>query len=214
MIQDWRNWPSADPLHKREYMKKYRQKLRLKNPAWQTKLYRNKEWLFNKYVEEKLTTYRIADIYGFNRDTIRIWLNKFGITIRKGGKLMRGHAHPNYGNHLSGETKFKISCALVGRILSLEHRKKLSETHTGERHPNWQGGITPQHKKIRASFVYKIWKQSVLNRDNHTCQFCESKKKPLHAHHIFPFKDYPEDRFNIDNGITLCGDCHGEFNAV
>ena len=52
------------------------------------------------------------------------------------------------------------------------------------------------------------WRNAVYKRDDYTCQDCQIKGKRLNAHHIKGFKDYPELRFDLDNGITLCVDCH------
>lgn len=76
-----------------------------------------------------------------------------------------------------------------------------------EKHWNWKGGITHEHKKIKNSAEFKLWKRSVLERDNFTCIWCESKIDVI-ADHIKPFAYYPELRFAIDNGRVLCGDCH------
>lgn len=54
---------------------------------------------------------------------------------------------------------------------------------------------------------YAEWRQAVYQRDGFCCQECGSKG-PLNAHHIKSWARYPELRFNIDNGITLCVDCH------
>jgi len=52
-----------------------------------------------------------------------------------------------------------------------------------------------------------VWSWLVLERDNYTCQNCgfSSDKHLLHAHHI---DDEPKFRLRINNGITLCKDCH------
>jgi len=62
-------------------------------------------------------------------------------------------------------------------------------------------------KGIISTDEYKSWRSSVLKRDDKTCQECNSTKN-LEAHHIKSWKNFPELRYNIDNGIILCSECH------
>jgi len=83
----------------------------------------------------------------------------------------------------------------------------------GLNHYRWRGGITPVNEVIRKSLESRIWRRAVFERDNWTCQNCEirsgnGKKVVLHADHIKPFAFFPELRFAIDNGRTLCKPCH------
>lgn len=59
---------------------------------------------------------------------------------------------------------------------------------------------------------YKKWRLSVYRRDNFCCQFpgCGKKGKfaKLQAHHIKRWADFPELRFQLTNGVTLCKMCH------
>lgn len=63
-------------------------------------------------------------------------------------------------------------------------------------------------KQGRSSAAYREWRNKVLIRDGYRCQKCGARNVSMHAHHIKPYADYPELRLDVDNGITLCADCH------
>lgn len=62
--------------------------------------------------------------------------------------------------------------------------------------------------RIRASKKYSEWRKSVFERDNFKCQKCGKIGGRLNSHHIKPFAYFKDDRFDINNGVTLCEDCH------
>ena len=97
--------------------------------------------------------------------------------------------------------------------LSEKTKRKISESHKGEKHWNWQGGKTKEANKIRNSIEYKNWINNILKRDNYTCQKCGKKGIFLHIHHIKHFADNKKQRLNLDNGITLCVDCHSKLKG-
>lgn len=89
------------------------------------------------------------------------------------------------------------------------NKGKKYQAVSGRNNPNWKGGVTAENEQIRKSIEYKEWRISVFERDEYTCQECgASKSNELNAEHILPFSLFPEHRFNIDNGKTLCVDCH------
>ena len=66
------------------------------------------------------------------------------------------------------------------------------------------------NKKDRfTSYSYKNWRKKVLKRDGNKCVKCNSDKK-LHVHHIVPWIENEELRFDMNNGMTLCNSCHGK----
>jgi len=68
--------------------------------------------------------------------------------------------------------------------------------------------VTP--REYRSSPCYRIWREKVLERDRYTCQDCGSVGGPLDVHHIVPFAEDVNKRFDPDNGIALCPLCHGK----
>ena len=112
------------------------------------------------------------------------------------------------GKVLSEEHKKKISKSLSGRKASLEARINNSRVRLREKCYNWKGGVEIENRRVRQSIYFRLWREAVFARDNWTCQGCFNRGGELHPHHIKSFSKYPELRFAIDNGITLCGECH------
>ena len=78
----------------------------------------------------------------------------------------------------------------------------------GEDSHLWKGGITPENIALRHSTKYKIWRTLVFERDNWTCQTCGERGGNKEAHHIKQWAYYHKLRFDVNNGVTLCYDCH------
>ena len=108
----------------------------------------------------------------------------------------------------------------IGKHLTYEQRQNISngtKVHTlkGKDHPRWKGGISPENQRARYSFRMKEWRHNVFERDHYICQQCGyTKGKILIAHHIKYFSQFPELRFDVNNGITLCRNCHGLIHSV
>lgn len=87
-----------------------------------------------------------------------------------------------------------------------------------ENSPVWKGGV--EYSRIeRASHEYIQWRKGVFERDGYHCQCCgahngDGRYVELHAHHILNWKDNPENRYDISNGVTLCVACHNAFHSV
>lgn len=62
-------------------------------------------------------------------------------------------------------------------------------------------------EQYRGRKEYIAWRDAVRERDNYTCQRCGSKENVV-AHHILGFSEYPFLRNEIENGVTLCHECH------
>lgn len=92
------------------------------------------------------------------------------------------------------------SCGCLRR----ETSQKLNQ---GEKNHFWKGGVSKEHDLIRNSAEYKNWRTAVFVRDERKCVLCGNSGE-INAHHIKAFASFPELRFEISNGQTLCIPCH------
>lgn len=127
--------------------------------------------------------------------------------FQKGHKLGVGKKYL-LGRKASELTKKKMSIASKGKKKSLQHRLNISLAKKGNKSHTWKGGITPLNKILRESLEYRLWREAVFARDNFTCQECGQRGGNLQADHIKPFALFPELRLALDNGRTLCVECH------
>lgn len=139
---------------------------------------------------------------------------------RKRDKML-GKNNWNYGREFSKEHREKIGESGKGRTpwnkgkswsdyISEEKRKKIIgnlKNKSGDQHWNWKGGVQ-SIRRPRDTPEYKKWRMSVFRRDNFTCVSCNKVGGKIVGDHIKPWIDYPELRFEVSNGRTLCEPCH------
>lgn len=79
-----------------------------------------------------------------------------------------------------------------------------------------QSGHLTKHQMDRAARYSKEaseWRNAVFTRDNYTCHECGQQGGCLQAHHVEPFAYFPELRYEISNGQTLCCKCHDKTKS-
>ena len=77
----------------------------------------------------------------------------------------------------------------------------------GPAHPRYKGNKRDRLTAV-GRYAYKQWQMAVYARCSFTCQDCGAVGGILIAHHILPWADYPESRYEVGNGIALCPTCH------
>ena len=129
---------------------------------------------------------------------------------------IRGAANPGW---IGGEReKVCLQCGKVfklpegGNIRTFVKQKFCSKKcadiggirYQGAEHPRYSSESRHHHRPKE----YNRWQKLVISRDAATCQKCGAKEVELHAHHLKSYRDFPDLRFDVANGVTLCYRCH------
>lgn len=125
----------------------------------------------------------------------------------------------NFDDYINNDSRIEVQCSCGNKFTVVVsefiygNKRQCNDCgialKSGENAPRWKGGITPENERLRSSKEYIHWRNALYKRDHYTCQCCgDSSGHNLNGHHILGFSDYPELRFDIKNGITLCESCH------
>jgi transposase/uncharacterized C2H2 Zn-finger protein len=198
--------------------------------------YKNNDWLQRKYVEEGLSESEIARICSVSGSVIHNRLKKIGIETRS-----QAHSHRNrkladpdwlremYHNRQLSTAEIRDKAgvsqrAVVSTALSrhgIETRNPIETLGRGPENPLWKGG-----EQVYGEGWTDRKRRKVRERDNFTCQdsrcsMSQSRHKEeygekLHVHHLIKARDVddPEERNAMKNLITLCRDCHPEWERL
>ena len=139
-------------------------------------------------------------------------------------KKRKGHTAWNKGKKLhytvwnKGKKGLQVSWKKGKKFPPQSKKTRIKRSITLKNSPNvkrgknhWaykNGKSDTERKKAMKGLEYRIWREAVFARDNWTCQKCDVQGGKLEADHIKPWALYPELRYAIDNGRTLCIDCH------
>ncbi|MFA5048560.1 MAG: hypothetical protein WC516_06065 [Patescibacteria group bacterium] len=183
------------------YMKKHG--VAVKMPRWDKILTKN--FLEKEYIKNLKSLSQIAKMVNANSMTIRNYMIKYNIRIRTKSEVKIGELNPNYNGKFHG----------------------VHVSNFGSKNPNYKDGRTPLIRMIYQSKEYKAWRYKIYKRDHWTCQECGYKGQKIEAHHnkIHFVQIYELFKkscskvtlpnalnfslfWDIDNGITLCKDCH------
>lgn len=122
-----------------------------------------------------------------------------------------------------------ISCDCCGKIQNVKYGYYTTYNHdgktycnncsstmliSGDKHYKWNSELTDAERKERRKCEeYIQFVQSVLERDDYTCQICGKHNNHMDVHHLDGYSWCIEKRYDVKNGITLCKDCHKAFHS-
>lgn len=159
----------------------------------------DKDELANLYQRHSMK--EIAKMFNVGETVVWNRLHEHGIRLQGN----EDHGHRKRPRVFSREARLNMSRAKRGRW-------------AGNKNPNWKGGVSEEHLRIRRSGAHKQWKIDVLIRAGYRCEECGvhqystcdccGTRVSLHVHHIKSFTEYPDLRFDVDNGQALCPKCH------
>lgn len=194
-----------------------------------------KEWLYQKYIKERLSMNQIASIVYGNDGAREIgrYLKKFDIPIRRGSEAVKNQWVNNDERRKTQSLFAKEKLAkgegrekLKQIMRTDEYRLKSSLAKRGKNNPmyglraedspHWNPKRTKEQRmQERKLHVDAEWRNKVFERDNYICQKCGyDKGHIIVAHHMDSYHWNEDERQDIKNGITLCEPCHKEFHSI
>src|SRR3990167_10895244 len=131
------------------------------------------------------------------------------IGFNKGKKFPQNSGEKN--SNWKGGWKNNLPKCLDCKIgLKNMYAKRCAKCHSasiaGKNHYLWiEDRNLLKKSDTRRTTAYSEWRINVYKRDKFKCRIADNNcKGRIEAHHILSWKNYPELRYEINNGITLC----------
>lgn len=194
-----------------------------------------KTWLTKKYLDELLSIRQISKIL-YGKETVsgcvRDWLMEFNIPMRHGSEAIKTQwidaderrdlaSKRAKENLLNPEVREKIKETQRTKQYRVKSREaKLGEKNgmydvLGENHPRWNLSRTDEQRiKERKTHLDGRFRKAVLKRDNRTCQCCGHSYDIMIVHHLDSYTTFPNARYEVENGVTLCEYCHIKYHKT
>lgn len=199
--------------------------------------YKNKEWLVGQYIVKEKSANNISKECGVCIGTILRHIDKYDIP-RHQRKYREDLSGQRFGRLLVLRMKEKrsdygaimylcececgnLTSVLAGNLKSGHSRscgclsRDMKAARHGTNSPVWNPDLTDEERGGRRDYKeYKEWRSAVYERDNCMCQKCGEIGGQLNAHHIESYSMNKDLRITLENGITLCKDCHDNFHHI
>lgn len=109
------------------------------------------------------------------------------------------------------------SCGCLPNEIIVKRNKHwgLEGRFIGDKSHKWNPKLTKEDRLMNRSVFRKPindWRVKVFIRDKRTCAVCDYRGQEINAHHLDGWNWCKEKRFDLDNGITLCKECHRKFH--
>ena len=144
-------------------------------------------------------------------ESIKTMLKEYDIEII--GQYKGYHSNLEYLCNKCGHKGIKSLNTIVNSKYPC--RNCFIKSVSGKNSIHWKEELTNEDRyKSRSTPEDQFWKNEVKKRDNYTCQCCYEQGGKLHSHHIFNYADHIDSRYLLENGITLCEDCHIQYHRI
>ena len=216
----------------RKYKTQWGVYLKLKNKLISKDCCNNPECTGKKAQETLLAKYNVSncrEIPGINEKIVATNLERYGVENPFASKeIMNKTKETNlkkYGAEWYMQTneakeRYRKTCLERYGVPNYSYTEDFIKMMSGENSPVWKGdNVKIPRERYRECADYRNWREAVFNRDCYTCQCCgarngDGKYIYLEAHHINNWASCKDKRYDVDNGITLCKDCHTSFHSI
>jgi hypothetical protein len=154
---------------------------------------------------------RRAEIERFSYDYVKAFFEKNSCELLE-KKYINSGTKMRYRCSCGRESEIRFRNFKNGQRCIECSRERLK----GSGHPRWNPFLSDEERENDRNIPgYDDWRLEVYTRDKFTCICCgDNKGGNLVAHHKDGYHWCVEGRTGVNNGVTLCEECHADFHSI